>query len=78
MTSESSQCIEPYPTSRAWKVCMPSLYYLDILNVSLQVAPALAAGCTIVMKPSELTPLVSSTFVDPGPTTHAHSDRPPW
>lgn len=35
-----------------------------IHQVAAKVAPAIAAGCTMVLKPSELTPLSTALFVD--------------
>ena len=35
-----------------------------LLQASWKIAPALAAGCTIVLKPSELTPLTSILFCE--------------
>lgn len=43
-----------------------------------KIAPALAVGCTIVMKPSELTPLtslVSLPFIFVGPSVLVAPDR---
>lgn len=40
-------CVEPFPLDLMWMV--------DVL----QVGPALASGCTVVVKPSELTPLTA-------------------
>src|SRR6056297_4230727 len=35
-----------------------------LLQASWKIAPALAAGCTVVIKPSELTPLTTLRFVE--------------
>ena len=35
-----------------------------INQIGLEVAPALAAGCTIILKPSELAPLSSIIFTE--------------
>ncbi|MBR7559955.1 aldehyde dehydrogenase family protein, partial [Mycobacterium tuberculosis] len=34
-----------------------------LLQISWKIAPALAAGCTMVVKPSEVTPLSTIAFV---------------
>ena len=35
-----------------------------LLQISWKLAPALAAGCTVVVKPSELTPLTTIKLVE--------------
>jgi len=56
----------PIPDSSSMVVCEPvgvcgqiSPWNYPLLQASWKMAPALAAGCSIVMKPSEITPLTT-------------------
>jgi betaine-aldehyde dehydrogenase len=45
-------------------VAMITPWNYPLLQASWKIAPALAAGCTFVVKPSELTPLTTLRFVE--------------
>ncbi|GAB7078839.1 aldehyde dehydrogenase family protein [Megalodesulfovibrio paquesii] len=60
---------KPYSASRVVRepvgVCAQiSPWNYPLLQASWKMAPALAAGCTIVMKPSEITPLTTTRITE--------------
>ena len=45
-------------------ICLITPWNYPLLQASWKIAPALAAGCTFVIKPSELTPSTTSLLMD--------------
>lgn len=58
--SDDFKCVVRYEASGVVGAVIPWNY--PLLMLTWKVAPALAAGCTIVLKPSELTPLTAIEF----------------